>query len=60
MVVVGVITLIVVIFISANRGDTSISFLVFTARAALWVALTLAASGGFLAGFLTGRRRYKT
>ena len=26
----------------------------------LWVALTLAAVGGFVAGFLLGRKRYRT
>ena len=28
--------------------------------AALWVALAIAAAGGFIAGFLIGRKRYKS
>jgi uncharacterized integral membrane protein len=47
------------VFIAINRDQTSVSFLFFTAEVALWVALAIAAIGGFLAGFLIGRKRYK-
>ena len=32
----------------------------FTARTALWVALALAGAGGLLAGYLLGRKRYRS
>ena len=47
-----------VVFVIMNRNETSISFIVFTAQTALWIALTIAAVGGFIAGFLVSRRRY--
>jgi len=50
----------VVLFIALNRDRTSISFILFSAETMLWVALTLAAVGGFVAGFLLGRNRYRT
>ena len=53
------IALLIVLFIVLNRDETDISFIVFTAETALWIALTLAAAGGFVAGFLIGRRRYR-
>ncbi len=53
------IALLIVLFIVLNRDETDISFIVFTAKTALWIALTLAAAGGFVAGFLIGRRRYR-
>jgi uncharacterized integral membrane protein len=49
----------IVVFILLNRDETEISFIVFTAETALWIALALAAAGGFVAGFLMGRRRYR-
>ncbi len=49
----------IVLFIILNRDQTKISFVVFTAQTALWIALTVAAAGGFIAGFLIGRRRYR-
>jgi uncharacterized integral membrane protein len=55
----GVVALLVVIFIALNRDKTDISFIVFTASTALWIALTIAAVGGFVAGFLVSRRRYR-
>ena len=54
-----VIAVLIVVFIALNRDETKISFIVFSARTALWIALTVAAAGGFLAGFLIGRRRYR-
>jgi hypothetical protein len=50
----------VVTFIAMSRDRTSISFILFTAETLLWVAPTLAAVGGFVAGFLLGRKRYRT
>ncbi len=55
-----VIAVLVVVFIAINRDQTSVSFIFFTADVALWVALAIAAAGGFLAGFLIGRKRYKS
>jgi uncharacterized integral membrane protein len=54
-----VIAVLVVVFIAINRDQTSVSFIFFTAEIALWVALAIAAAGGFFAGFLIGRKRYK-
>ena len=54
-----VIAVLVVVFIAINRDQTSVSFIFFTAEIALWVALAIAAAGGFIAGFLIGRKRYK-
>lgn len=51
--------LLVVVFIVLNRDETNISFVAFTARTELWLALTLAAAGGFGAGFLLGRQRHR-
>jgi len=50
----------VVVFILLNRDQTTISFIFFTARTALWVALALAGAGGLLAGYLVGRKRYRS
>jgi uncharacterized integral membrane protein len=49
----------VVLFIAVNRDETEISFVVYETDTALWIALTVAAVGGLLAGFLIGRRRYR-
>ena len=54
-----VVAVLVVVFIAINRDQTSVSFIFFTANVALWVALAIAAAGGFVAGFLIGRKRYK-
>jgi uncharacterized integral membrane protein len=54
-----VIAAIVVVFIAINRDQTQVNFVFFTAEIALWVALTIAAVGGLIAGFLIGRKRYK-
>ena len=55
-----VIAVLVVVLIALNRGDATVSFIFFTAEVALWVALAIAAAGGFIAGFLIGRKRYKS
>ena len=49
----------VIVFIAINRDQTQVNFLFFSAEIALWVALTIAAVGGLIAGFLIGRKRYK-
>lgn len=54
-----VIAALVVVFIVINRDQVEVSFVFFSATIALWVALTIAAVGGLLAGFLIGRKRYK-
>lgn len=48
---------VVIIFIAANQDETSISFLFVDAVIPLWLALSLAGIGGFMAGFLFRRRR---
>jgi uncharacterized integral membrane protein len=55
-----IVALLVALFIAVNRDETEISFIVIDRTTALWIALTVAAAGGFLAGFLIGRHRYRT
>ena len=55
-----VIGILVLLFIVVNRHETRVSFIVVRAETALWIALALAAAGGFVAGFLIGRRRYRS
>jgi uncharacterized integral membrane protein len=55
-----VVAALVVLFIVLNRDETKISFVLFEWQTSLWVALTFAAVGGFLAGFLIGRHRYRS
>ncbi len=54
-----VLLVLVIVFIARNRDETKISFIVFDSTTSLWVALSLAAAVGFVAGFLIGRRRYR-
>jgi uncharacterized integral membrane protein len=54
-----IVAVMVVVFIAINRDQVEVSFVFFTTTLALWVALTIAAVGGLLAGFLMGRKRYK-
>ncbi len=54
-----IIAALVVVFIAINRDQVDVSFVFFNATLALWVALTIAAVGGLVAGFLIGRKRYK-
>lgn len=54
-----VVAALVVLFIALNRDKTEISFIFFDKQTSLWVALTVAAAGGFVAGFLIGRHRYR-
>lgn len=49
----------IVLFIVLNRDETKISFVVFDAQTSLWLALTVAAAGGFVAGLLIGRQRQR-
>lgn len=51
--------LVVLLFVVLNRDETKISFIVFDARTDLWIALLLAALGGFVAGFLMSRAYYR-
>lgn len=58
--IVGVLlVLLVAVFIAMNRDDTTISFLLLDVEASLWLALTVAAVGGFAAGWMLSRRRYR-
>ena len=54
-----VIAALLVVFIVINRDQTEVNFVFFTAQVALWVALSIAAVGGLVAGFLIGRKKYK-
>lgn len=55
---IGAVVLIVVaVFIALNRDDATVSFGILDAQTSLWVALTIAAALGFIAGWLIGRRR---
>jgi lipopolysaccharide assembly protein A len=53
----AVIVVVIAVFIGLNREDATVSFGLFDAETSLWVALTIAAAGGFIAGWLMGRRR---
>ena len=55
-----VIAVVLIVFIAVNRDQTPVSFIFFTADVALWVALAIAAAGGFVAGYLISRKRYKS
>jgi uncharacterized integral membrane protein len=58
--VVGILLAVVVLlFIVLNHQQTHVSFVVFSARVPLWLALALVGAAGFGAGWLFGRRRYK-
>jgi uncharacterized integral membrane protein len=52
-----VIVILVAVFIALNRDETNVSFGLFDAQTSLWIALSLAGLGGFVAGWLIGRRR---
>jgi len=54
-----VVAALVVLFIVLNRDDTEVSFVLFDAQTSLWLALSVAAAGGFVAGLLIGRQRYR-
>jgi hypothetical protein len=51
---------IVVVFVALDRGETKISFIVFTSTTALSMALAFAAGVGAVGGFLLGRRHYRS
>lgn len=53
----AIILVLVAIFIGLNRDDATVSFGILDAETSLWVALTIAATLGFLAGWFIGRRR---
>jgi uncharacterized integral membrane protein len=55
----SVVAALIVVFIALNRDETEVSFILFSAQTPLWMALTIAAAGAFVAGFLIGRRRYR-
>lgn len=59
LVAAALIGIVIVLFIVLNRDRTNVSFIVFSHQTSLWVALTVAAAGGFLAGYLVSRRRYR-
>lgn len=54
-----VIAVLVIIFIVINRDPANVSFLFFNVTMSLWIALTIAAAGGLIAGFLIGRKKYR-
>ena len=49
----------VLLFIALNRDEPEVSFVLFDAQTSLWLALSVAAAGGFVAGLLIGRQRYR-
>jgi len=53
------VAILVLLFIALNRDDTEVSFVLFDAQTSLWLALSVAAAGGFVAGLLIGRQRYR-
>ena len=54
-----IIAALVIVFIVINRAETQVNFIFTTVTMSLWMALTIAAVGGLIAGFLIGRKRYK-
>lgn len=54
-----VIAALVIVFIVINRDETQVNFIFTTVTMSLWIALTIAAIGGLVAGFLIGRKKYK-
>jgi uncharacterized integral membrane protein len=56
-VVVGVIGLYLLLFVVFNRGRVHVSFVVFSVRTRLLIALIFVAALGFLAGFVVRGRR---
>jgi uncharacterized integral membrane protein len=54
-----VIAAVVLIFIFTNWQSVEVKFLVLGLNMPLAIALAIAAAGGFIAGFLIGRNRYK-
>ena len=54
-----IIAALVIVFIVINRNPVELSMIFFTWNPSLWVALSIAAAGGLIAGFLIGRKKYK-
>ena len=54
-----IIAALVLIFIVTNWQSTPVQFLFWAITMPLAIALAIAAAGGFIAGFLIGRNRYK-
>ena len=54
-----IVAVLVIVFIAINRDPAEVSFLFFSVTMSLWIALTIAAVGGLIAGFLIGRKKYK-
>ncbi len=55
---IGVVIVVLVgVFIALNRDEANVSLGVAEVTMPLWVALTIAAALGFIAGWLIGRRR---
>ena len=54
-----IIAVLVLIFIVTNWQSTPVQFLFWAVTMPLAIALAIAAAGGFIAGFLIGRNRYK-
>jgi uncharacterized integral membrane protein len=57
LVVLGLIALYVILFVILNSRHVKVSFVLFSTRISLLVALILAAALGFVAGFLLSRSR---
>ena len=55
----SIVAALVIVFIVINRDPAEVSFLFFSVTMSLWIALTIAAAGGLIAGFLIGRKKYK-
>ena len=54
-----IIAVLVLIFIVTNWQSTPVQFLFWAVTMPLAIALAIAAAGGFIAGLLIGRNRYK-
>lgn len=54
-----IIAVLVLVFIVTNWQSTPVQFLFWSITMPLTIALAIAAAGGFIAGLLIGRNRYK-
>lgn len=56
-VLAGLVSVVLLLFWSANRNQVKVSFLVFDSTVRVWVALLVASLFGLALGLLLGRRR---
>jgi putative membrane protein len=55
--IIAAIVVYVILFVVLNSKSVKVSFVFFSTKTSVWIALLLAAALGFVAGLLTWRRR---